>query len=100
MLRPGGSFVFSVNVPRPSWGRLAFRSWRGFFRTARPFRFLKRSWRMMRYGAWLSREAQTGRFHYLPISQVTEKLMQAGFTNIEHRLTFAKLAYLIRCRKP
>jgi ubiquinone/menaquinone biosynthesis C-methylase UbiE len=100
VLIPGGSFVFSVNVPRPSWGRLAFRSWKGFFRTKRPFRFLKRSMRMMRYGAWLSREAGRGRFHYLPIDQVRAKLTAAGFTSIEHRMSFAKLAYVIRCRKP
>jgi ubiquinone/menaquinone biosynthesis C-methylase UbiE len=100
VLQPQGAFVFSVNVPQPAWGRLALRSWKGFFRTNRPLRFLKRSWRMMRYGAWLSREAGQGRFHYLPIEQVVEKLASAGFVQIEYRLTFARLAYLIRCRKP
>jgi ubiquinone/menaquinone biosynthesis C-methylase UbiE len=99
VLRPGGTFVFSVNVPRPSWRKVAFRSWRGIFRTPRPWRFIKRSWRMMRYGAWLRREALRGRFHYLPMPQVAEKLRAAGFTGIEHRLTFARQAYLIRCHK-
>ncbi len=100
VLKRGASFVFSVNVPQPSWGKVAVRSWRGFFRTPRPFRYLKRSWRMMRYGAWLSRQAQTGRFHYLPKAHVIERLIATGFEEIEHRLTFARQAYLFRCRKP
>ena len=71
MLRPGGRFVFSVNVPEPSWGRVARHSLGAALRSDRPLRFLKRSWRMMRYGRWLKREARTGRFHYLPADVVT-----------------------------
>jgi ubiquinone/menaquinone biosynthesis C-methylase UbiE len=100
VLRPGAAFVFSVNIPKPSWGKVAWRSWKGFFKTPQPFRFLKRSWRMMRYGAWLVREAESGRFHYLPLERVKEKLRHAGFERIEHRMSFVGQAYLIRCRKP
>src|SRR5262249_898930 len=65
-LRPGGRFVFSVNVPEPSWTRVGLRSLSAFFPSGRPLQFLKRSCRMMGYGAWLKQEARRGRFHYLP----------------------------------
>jgi SAM-dependent methyltransferase len=99
VLRPGGSFIFSVNVPEPAWSSLALRSWRGFFQTRQPGRYLKRAWRMLRYGSWLKREARKGRFHYLPWATVLGKLTATGFESVEHRLTFARQAYLIRCRK-
>jgi SAM-dependent methyltransferase len=100
VLRPGGWLVFSVNVPEPAWGKVALRSWKGLFQTPRPLRFLKRSWRMMRYGAWLTREARKGRFHYLPLPVIVSKLTTIGFAAIEHRRSFAGQAYLLRCRKP
>ncbi len=99
VLRPGGRLVFSVNVPEPAWGKVALQSLGNIFRSPRPARFLKNSWRMLRYGAWLTREARRGRFHYLPADVITEKLAAAGFTAIEHRLTYAGQAYLFRCRK-
>jgi ubiquinone/menaquinone biosynthesis C-methylase UbiE len=34
VLRPAGRFVFSVNVPEPSWGRVAFSSLGGILRTS------------------------------------------------------------------
>jgi hypothetical protein len=55
---------------------------------------------MWSYGGWLKREARRGRFHYLELNVVLEKLRQAGFANIEHRLSYAGQAYLLRCRKP
>jgi SAM-dependent methyltransferase len=100
VLRPQGWFVFSVNVPEPAWGKVALRSLKGFLGARRPVRYLTKSWRMMRYGSWLKREARRGRFHFLPITVVVGKLAGLGFTNIEHRLSYARQAYLIRCRKP
>ena len=100
VIRPGGRFVFSVNVPEPSWGRVAWHSLGAALRSDRPLRFLKRSLRMMRYGRWLKREARTGRFHYLPAETVRQKLTAAGFDAIEHRLSFAGQAYVFRCRRP
>lgn len=99
VLKPGGWFVFSVNVPEPSWNRVALHSLSAIFRTRQIGRFLKNSLRMMRYGKWLKQEARTGRFHYLPLATVIQKLRAAGFTDIEHRLSYAKQAFLIRCRK-
>ena len=42
VLRPGGHFVFSVNVPEPAWAKVAFCSLQGVVRGPRPVRFLKR----------------------------------------------------------
>ncbi|HEV3078910.1 MAG TPA: methyltransferase domain-containing protein [Gemmataceae bacterium] len=100
VLRVGGRFVFSVNVPEPGWRRVALQSLHGIFRARHPGRYFKNSMRMMRYGKWLTREARRGRFHYLPIETIVEKLRTAGFSNISHRLTYAGQAYLVRCLKP
>ena len=100
VLRPGSTFVFSVNVPEPAWGKVAIKSLSGVFHVRKPARYLKNSWRMMRYGRWLSGEARTGRFLYLPIGDIRKKLSAAGFYEIEDRLTYVGQAYLIRCKKP
>ena len=99
VLRPGGRFVFSVNVPEAGWGKVALGSIHGVFRSRHPVRYLMNSVRMIRYGAWLTKESRLGRFHYLPIQTVTEKLRAAGFSDITHRLTYARQAYLVRCVK-
>jgi ubiquinone/menaquinone biosynthesis C-methylase UbiE len=100
LLRAGGSFVFSVNVPEPSWCKVALYSLWGAFNATRVVRYAEKAFRMWRYGCWLKRQARNGRFHYLPLETLIRKLTDIGFTTIEHRLTFAGQAYLIRCRKP
>jgi SAM-dependent methyltransferase len=100
VLRPGCAFVFSVNVPEPSWSRVARHSLFAAFGSTRPLRQLKRSGRMLLYGRWLKREARTGRFHYLPAEVVTEKLGRAGFREITHRLSYCDQAYIFRAVKP
>jgi SAM-dependent methyltransferase len=100
VLRPGGVFVFSVNVPEPAWSKIALYGIPGFFRSGHPIRYVKNSLRMLRYGAWLKREARAGRFHYLPVSVVADKLGRAGFVGVEHRLSFAGQAEVFRCRRP
>jgi SAM-dependent methyltransferase len=99
VLRPNGRLVFSTNVPEPSWLKIAVSGLPGTFQAPRPLRFLKNSLRMLRYGAWLKREARKGRFHYLPAAVVADKLRAVGFTDIEHRISFAGQAYVFRCRK-
>jgi SAM-dependent methyltransferase len=99
VIRPGGRFVFSVNVPEPKWWKVGLCSLGDIFRAGRPLRFLKRGWRMMKYGAWLKREARTGRFHYLPADVITAKLAAAGYTRIEHRLSYAGQAFVFRAYK-
>ena len=100
VLRPGGRFVFSVNVPEPKWWKVGLLSLSDLFRAGRPLRFLKRAMRMMKYGAWLKQEALIGRFHYLTAEQVSEKLQLAGFEAIEWRRSYAGQAYLFRAVKP
>jgi SAM-dependent methyltransferase len=100
LLRGGGWFVFSVNVPEPSYWRIALYSFWGAFEARKTVRYAEKAFRMWRYGAWLKREARNGRFHYLPLPTVVRKLKELGFGEIEHRLSFAGQAYVIRCQKP
>ena len=100
LLKPGGSFVFSVNVPDPAWSRVAWKSFAAVFGAARPLRYLRKVWRLCRYGNWLKREARRGRFHYLTEEVIRRKLALAGFVAIDCRVSFAGQAYLFRCRKP
>jgi SAM-dependent methyltransferase len=100
VLRPGGQLVFSVNVPDPGWGRVALAALTGLLRAPKIRRFVKNSLRMWRYGKWLSKEARGGRFHFLPIEEVVRRLQAAGFDNVEHRLSYVKQAYVLRCHKP
>jgi SAM-dependent methyltransferase len=100
VIRPGGRFVFSVNVPEPKWWWVGLLSLGNLFHTGRPLLFLKRAMRMMKYGGWLKREARIGRFHYLPASTVTARLKSVGFERIEHRLSYAGQAYVFRAYKP
>lgn len=100
VLRPGGRFVFSVNVPNPSWGRVAVGSLAAAVRSRAPLTYLKRSWRMLRYGAWLKREARTGRFHYLPADVVASKLVLAGFGDVKSRTSYSGQAFIFCGHKP
>jgi SAM-dependent methyltransferase len=100
VIRPGGRFVFSVNVPEPSWARVAWRSLPALFGSRHLGRSLKQGWRMLRYGRWLKREARAGRFHYLPAAEVSRKLTVAGFVSIAHRLSYCDQAFVFRAIKP
>jgi ubiquinone/menaquinone biosynthesis C-methylase UbiE len=99
VIRPGGRFVFSVNVPEPSWWKVAADSLADMCRAGRPLRFLKRAVRMMRFGGWLKRQARIGRFHYLSADAVAAKLTAAGFGRVEHRLSYAGQAYVFRATR-
>lgn len=100
VIRPGGRFVFSVNVPEPSWAKVAWRSLPSMFAQKHLARAVKRSFRMLWYGRWLKQEARVGRFHYLPADEVMQKLAEAGFTSISHRLSYCDQAYVFRAVKP
>jgi SAM-dependent methyltransferase len=99
LLKPGGGLVFSVNVPNPVWSKIAWHGLAGAFRKMQPLRDLKSTYRMWSHGNWLNRESNRGRFHYLPLEAIVEKLVQTGFGAIEHRLSYAGQAYLLRCQK-
>jgi ubiquinone/menaquinone biosynthesis C-methylase UbiE len=99
VLRPGGRFVFSVNIPEPAWIKIALYGIPAFFTSRKPLRYFRNAMRMLRYGAWLKEEARRGRFHYLPASAIVEKLTAIGFLNVETRLSFARQAFVVRCQK-
>jgi ubiquinone/menaquinone biosynthesis C-methylase UbiE len=99
VLRPGGRFVFSVNVARPRFWSILWKSlWRGV-RVSKPVKSLLNGLRMQRYGRWLIREARRGRFHFLPIEEIGARLQKVGFQAWEYRLSYAGQAYLISARK-
>ena len=100
VLKPGGRFIFSVNVPNPAWGKVAWWSLAAARQSDKPLKYLKKAWRMLRYGAWLKKEARKGRFHYLTADVISAKLAVTGFTDIEHRLSYVGQAFIFRCRKP
>ncbi len=100
VLRPGGRLVFSVNVPRPRFGRLFWWSLGGAFRLSKPGRVLLNALAMLRHGRWLRRKARRGRFHYLPLPEVTARLERAGFGAVQTRLSCAGQAYLLRTVVP
>lgn len=100
VLKPGGRFVFSVNVPDPAWGTVARAALRGIWKSRRPHRYLLKSWRVYRYGGWLKREARRGRFHYLPLPTILERLEAAGFASAQHTMSFSGQAFLIRSWTP
>src|SRR5262245_46368097 len=95
VLQPGGRFVFSVNVPNPSWGKVARGSLLAAFRSERPLQYLKRSWRMLRYGKWLKREARIGRFHLLA-DDVVGGMVAAGCVGRAEGLSYYCQAALFR----
>jgi ubiquinone/menaquinone biosynthesis C-methylase UbiE len=99
VLKPGGQFVFSINVPRPRFWRIFWRSLHTAFRLSKPAKVLVNSVRMQRYGRWLRREAKRGRFHFYPLPVIAERLKRAGFRIVETRLSYAKQAYLLSTLK-
>jgi len=100
VLKPGGRFVFSVNVPEPSWWSVGLRSLVGaVVQSRRPLKFLKNCLRMNGYGGWLKAEARAGRFHYLPAAETAAKLRAAGFTGVRHTVTYARQAFLFTATK-
>jgi SAM-dependent methyltransferase len=99
VLRRDGRFVFSVNVPQPSWLKVGLYSLGGAFQAKNPLHYAKKAWRMLGYGAWLKREARRGRFHYLPQERVSAKLQAAGYGHVQCRLSYARQAYIFRAVK-
>lgn len=99
VLKPGGRFVFSVNVPNPRFWKIFWRSLKIAFRVSKPGRVLVNAIRMQKYGSWLRREAARGRFHFLPLPRILESLQQVGFGNPRSRLSYADQAFVVRVEK-
>jgi ubiquinone/menaquinone biosynthesis C-methylase UbiE len=100
VLKPGGQLVFSVNVPAPRFWRILWKSLRTAFRLSKPGKSLLNGLRMQGYGHWLRRQAQRGRFHFLPIEQIEARLRRVGFVGVRHRLSYAGQAYVVAAHKP
>ena len=100
VLKPGGQLVFSVNTPHPDFSRIAKKSWREIFLTWKLPLMLAVALIMVWQGRWLTKQADIGRFHYLPIEQVKMILSQTGFSNVRYKLTYAGLAWVVSCQKP
>jgi ubiquinone/menaquinone biosynthesis C-methylase UbiE len=98
LLKPDGRFVFSINVPNPQFWKVLWKSLGSGLRISKPGRQLVTALRMMRYGHWLRGEARRGRFHYLPIDQLTAKLQAAGFGSVDHRVSYVGQAFVVRAR--
>lgn len=92
--------MFSVNVPQPKFSNIAKESWREIFLSWRfPLNLLV-STIMVWHGRWLAKQAKIGRFHYLPIEEVEKIILRIGFRDIQSRLTYAGLAWVVSCQKP
>jgi ubiquinone/menaquinone biosynthesis C-methylase UbiE len=100
VLKPGGRLVFSVNVPDPKFWRIFWKSLTLGFSLSKPAKVFTNALKMQRYGSWLKQEARRGRFHFLPLPQLTQLVQQAGFRNFRARLSYAEQAYLISTCKP
>jgi len=96
VLKPSGRLVFSVNIPNPNFWKIVWRSFGRGVRFGKPLKTLKNVLAMQRHGGWLKREAKRGRFHFLPISGVFEQMRQAGFTQMEYKLSYADQAFVVR----
>jgi len=99
VLKPGGRLIFSVNTPNPDFSIIAKKSWREIFLTWQlPLRLIV-AIIMVMHGRWLTKQANLGRFHYLPIEKVILILKEAGYENIQYKLTYANLAWVVACEK-
>jgi SAM-dependent methyltransferase len=99
LLKPGGRLVLTVNVPRPHFWGLLFRTLRHALALPQTTRVLSNALKMQRYGRWLRSQARRGRFHFLPLKEVLARLESVGFADFTSRLTFARQAYLITASK-
>lgn len=100
VLKPGGTLVFSINVPQPRFGRIFWKSLGRGLQLRQPHKSLWNAFKMLRYGRWLCREAERGRFHYLPIPAIEKRLQCSGFEALRYRLSYADQAYVISAQKP
>ena len=100
VLKPGGKLVFSVNVPNPDFWKIVWKSLGKGLKLGKPIRTLHNVISMQRHGAWLKRESRRGRFHFVPLAGILQRLHQAGFVRWESKLSYADQAYLVRAWKP
>ena len=73
-----GRFVFSVNVPEPSWARVAWRSFPGLLRSGHLLRSLKRSRACSDTEAGSSAQHAGQPVPLRPAAEVNRRLSDAG----------------------
>jgi ubiquinone/menaquinone biosynthesis C-methylase UbiE len=100
VLKPGGKLVFSVNVPNPDFWKIVWKSFGKGVKLGRPWRTLKNVWNMQKHGNWLKREAIRGRFHFVPLVGILQRLQQVGYENWSSKLSYADQAYVVKAVKP
>lgn len=100
VLKPGGRLLFSINVPRPRFWRIFWKSLGTAFKISKPGKVLVNVLKMQSYGHWLNREARRGRFHFYPIQEIECRLQHTGYDNFKYRLSYADQAYVILAKKP
>lgn len=100
VLKPGGKLVFSVNVPNPDFWKIVWKSFGKGVKFGKPWRTLKNVWNMQKHGAWLKREAVRGRFHFVPLVGLVQRLKSAGYENWSSKLSYADQAFVVRASKP
>lgn len=99
VLKPGGKLVFSVNVPDPDFWKIVWKSFGRGVKFGRPVKTLRNVLSMQRHGAWLKREARRGRFHFVPLVSILQRLQAAGFENWSSKLSYADQAFVVRASK-
>lgn len=99
VLKSGGIFVWSTNVPNPNFQKIFWASWKEVFFTRKVFRLIWSGIRCLKYGKWMKEWARKGRFHYLPIEKIVQILNQIGFVNTIWVLTYADQAWVIKTEK-
>lgn len=95
VLKSGGRFVFSVNVPNPRFWKIFTGSISSTLRAAHLRRVMWNGVKMLKYGRWLRKEASRGRFHFFDISEIKRRLELAGFSDIEYVISYAGQAYVV-----
>lgn len=99
LLKQGGVFIFSTNVPRPNFWIIARRSWRKILFTWKLPVGLAVSIVMLLQARWLKRSAKKGRFHYLAADQIVGILLSVGFKDVRYELTYADQAWVFAATK-
>jgi hypothetical protein len=94
LLRKGGSFVFSSNIPHYDYVLLALMSWRQILLTWKFPLALIVTLIMLNQSRWLRECARKGRFHYLPAETIINELRSIGFKEVKYQLSYAKQAWV------
>lgn len=98
ILKTGGQFVWTTDMPNPKFNRIFFASWREILTAGLKLpRALTSAYTLLKFSRWLVKSANQGRFHYHTIEQIKEDLRETGFHIKEIIPTYAGVAWAICC---